>query len=178
MKLNNQQIEQAVGKKDVRYYLNEAYLQCDDEGMRILATDGHILAVVPVESDEPQTEGFISVEALKAGRKAGSLTANGSLSVPSGASFPRPLTRDDGAPDAKFPDVKRIIPEHSAAPDVQIDAELIIRLARALCDVKGTNPKLINLHFAKKDDGSVDPGSAVYVEPANGNGYGVVMPCR
>ena len=175
MKLNNQQIEQAAAKTDHRAMLCQPYLDTGPEGDRIVATDGRILAVVPVspgaDSSPMDDQGYLSIDALKAGRKAGALECNGTLQVPGGASFPR---SDLGT----FPDYRRIIPKHDSKPDIRLDAELIIRLAKALCDVKGTKPKLLDLYFAKNDDGSVDHTTAVYVEPVNSEGFGVIMPCK
>jgi len=186
MKVTDQKIEQCQAKSDVRYFLRDIYLDKQDADKPVLvATNGNILAVIPAIDADNDTEGFISAEALKAARRkeCGSVTLNGAQDVLNGPSFPRPLTTDDGRPDAKYPDWRRVVPENPGKPDICLDAELVIRLARALCDVKGNAPKMLRLHLARTDSGEIDRTGAVYVEPdlsdpAEMGTFGVIMPCR
>ena len=175
MKLNNHQIELAAAtQKDVRFYLRAPVLDTTDEREpKLVATDGHILAVVPIELDDGDTAGPVYADALKASRKTkeGTLLANGSLQIPGGAEFPRPE-------NGHFPDWRRIIPEHDAIADICLDAQQIINLAKAICDVKGNNQRHIKFYFQKTKDGAVDSDRPVYVESADATGYGVIMPVR
>lgn len=133
MKLPNTEIEMAVARGDIRKYVNHAHL--DVEKGRMVATDGKILAVVPVETDENDTTGPITLDAIKAARKGplkqqATIIANDSLRVPMvGLSMDRPT--DIGT----FPDIDR--PLNAArdgrlGPSICFDHELLYDLGRAL----------------------------------------------
>ena len=42
------------GLEDVRYYLNGIYLETGSQGARLVATDGHQLAVAKIEGEYPK----------------------------------------------------------------------------------------------------------------------------
>ena len=172
MKMPNRQLDKATaGKKDMRSTLLEPYL--DTEHERIVATNGHILAVCPVELDENDTSGTVSSESIKAALKiaperarrdkTANVKANGSLVLENGATFPR----ESNGP---FPQIDRVIPDTSVAEMViSFDAKLLKELADAI-NTPGTS--VIKLHIK-------DNNSAFYVESDDmSDCYGVIMPCR
>ena len=71
-------------------------------GHHVIATDGHMLVALPVEREEHDVDGWVSVDALKAARKldkqsdVASITANGVCALSNGATFPRPNAAKDG----------------------------------------------------------------------------------
>lgn len=161
MKLPNTEIEMAVAKNDIRKYLNHAHL--DVEKGRMIATDGKILAVVPVETDEEDTTGPVSLDAIKAARKGpkkseATVIANGSLRVPM-----QGLTMDRPTDLGTFPDVDRplnMARDGRLGPSICFDPALLADLGRAL---------------TRKD--SDYRGVRVYL-PASGGGSMLVEPCH
>jgi hypothetical protein len=166
MKTPNSKIESAAAKKDVPYYLLDAWL--DVEKRRIVSTDGHICAIVPVELDDGDVSGPISIEVLKQARKtkSSSIKANGVLSLDNGATFPR-----DGM-DNKYPDVDRIVPNRTKyTVEIALDASLLLRLAEAVNDQTLKYSHNLKLHIT-------GPLDAVKVTGNIEGAVGVIMPAR
>ena len=172
MKMPNRKIEKACGHKDVRYYLNEPYL--DVENSVIIATSGTILAACPVELDEGDISGTVTAESIKAAIKASpvkaikhktaNIKANGSLQLDNGQSFPRAeLTR-------KRVDYQRVIPDTDKIEMViSLDAKLLKDLSDA---INAPGSSVVKIHIQ-------DNTKAFYVESDKGSEcYGVIMPCR
>jgi hypothetical protein len=124
------QLEGCCSKDDTRLDL----CSCRVQGQRMYATDGHVLASVPVVAE--QADGPVPVEALKAARKAfkrgpASLALTKTrVEIPGGASFPR----DDVGP---FPKVEKVIKD-SAFPyakdyvTVAVDVGLLVNACKAI----------------------------------------------
>ena len=175
MKLQDKKpIEQCAGKNDVRHYLNHPYL--DTENKRLIATDGHCLAVVPVELSEGDTSGPVSADALKAARKTitgisrvpyrteAEIVCNGGLEVTDGPTFPRPDL--DGS---KYPDIERITPDKEGRICFGVKAQYLADVAKAIANSKYGG---VTLWIDPKD-----PTAAILLEGEN-DAYGVVMPMR
>lgn len=121
-------IEQAVAKESSRYAFNAPYY--DHEAHAMIATDGRILAVVPVLDDDDDVTGLIPVDAIKVARK-GRLTnpirANGTIDL-LGVSYTRP--------EGRFPAWRDVIPKISDIETdnvkLRIDARLLYNLSQAL----------------------------------------------
>ena len=170
MKLANRKLEKAASTDQIRHFITEPYLDVDNS--LIVATNGHIMAVCPVELDEGDTSGYVSSECIKAGIKASPVTkrtdktanikANGSLVLDNNQTFPRPEL-------GTFPDYKRVLPDPSKAEMViSLDAKLLKDLADAI-NTPGSS--VIKLHIK-------DNKTAFYVESdKNSECYGVIMPC-
>ena len=172
MKMPNRKIEKCSGKNVRRYYLNQPYL--DIEESAVISTNGHIMAVCPVELDEGDTSGPITAESIKAAIKASpvkairdktaNIKANGSLQLDNGQSFPREeLTQ-------KWVDYKRVIPDTDKTEMViSLDAKLLKDLADSI-NTPGTSVIKIRI---------IDNNTAFYVESDDKSEcYGVIMPCR
>ena len=163
---------------------NFCYPQLDVERKRIVATDGRILACVPVEVEDGDTSGRVSPEALKASRKA-----SGPLGVPTLACGERLITSDGTLfkrPDNdSFPPVDQVIPEYrpgtAGTVSICLDPALLMALAKALGNGKNHGISLtINLPTGKERGASagysLEP-VVVTTESCPG-GIGVLMPCR
>lgn len=172
-------IEAASDPKHVTPCLTDPYL--DLEHSAIVATQGHILAVLPVTVDgDGDTPGPVPAAALKAARSRSNkrddgmraLTLNGKAST---------SDSDHARADAgTFPDWQRVIPApESAGFTVCLDARLIARLADALHD-RGNGPQGLRFTF-QETDGKPDGTLAIKVEPVGKTAgvedrIGVIMP--
>lgn len=182
MKYPDTKIELAAGKSDVRAYLNAPYLDVDNA--KLVATDGHILAVLPVELDDGDTSGPVPIEAMKVARQRVNLRdengaktdpcikCNTAAEVNSGASFPQ------GDMETKYPDYERVMAKRPQVdPDITFDAKLLINLVDALSD-RGEG-SIVSLWFAKDPDGSINPNAGIRVEVAeHPDRIGTLMTCR
>lgn len=181
-------IENACAVKDVRAQLNQPYY--DHDASLLVATDGQILAAIPTRSEyECQTTGdmgapdnsvggSVPLDAIKYARKAAPRGKDPVIELSDvevahvmGATFARPSD--------EFPDYQRIIKKKARdIPDLCIDAALLKRLSDALQNRTGKNHH-INIYLPRNDDGSIDNGSSIRVEPAkHPNRIGYIMPCR
>ena len=181
-------IEQACAKKDSRYYLLTPWL--DSTGTpSLVATDGHILARLPVSQCGDDVDGMIPLDAIKATRDKSNVFLKGGCSVTltessaemiSWQSFPR-------SNGETFPDYERIFNDHDARNDdcdILLDVALLKRLADALHDRKGSKYLGMRLWFGKNPDGTIDGSKSVYMEPRttadteSAGRRGVLMPLR
>ena len=167
-------LESVVSKDDTRPAIMQPFIQ----GGRAIATDGKMLASVPIETEEgEEVEGMrIPVDALKAARKAtlklfpdSTLTlTEKSASVLSGASFP--VLHHE----VTLPKVAEIVSakleKEEAAFCVTLDIDLLKRLSEAL----GTEK--ITLCF--KDDKSVITVLPSGLENRDNKSFGLLMPIR
>lgn len=109
--------------KDIRYYLNSVCLHVGECGdARLVATDGHRMAVIQVCSESAAAPGeyLIPRDALKAIKKAGRYDAPLALKI-AGDGFTISEQFEAGAilsggklVDGKFPDWRRVIPDPAA----------------------------------------------------------------
>ena len=146
----------------------QAWEQCNVA--ELVATNGHILALHPVQIDPGDVTGEVTIEALQAARKAKQdhLLCNGSMDVPGGAKFPR-------MDHITFPDYQKVIPDHNETLQIGINPELLFNLAKALGWKKGTG---VMIEFKGKKSG-IDPNGAMRVTAANNpEAIGVLMPMR
>lgn len=161
-------IESAVSKDDTRPAILQPYIQ----GGRAIATDGRMLASVPVQTEDgEEVEGMrIPLDALKAARKATlkiihelSLTlTEKSVSVLSGASFP--VLHHEVVLLKVAEIVTAKLAKEDATFAVTLDVDLLKRLSEAL----GTE----KLTLLFKDEKSI-----ITVLPSVWNGaFGLLMP--
>jgi len=166
----NFKTEKALSRDKTRTNINSAYLETGKNGPRLIATNGHILAIVPVTmepTDDINGKNRLGAEALKAIRKNhGQCTVKAdAVEIKNGESQTAFLLGDE-----EFVDYKAILPDgdKTAYHAVGLDPHLLLELAEAL----GAKT-LIELHFPK------DPTGAIRVtDPANSNAVGVLMPKR
>lgn len=133
-------------------------------GDRLLATNGHVLASVPIEVEEADTADGVSPEALIAARKASHtfdapLALGETQAIPGGQTFPK-------VDASSFPDVERVTKtarESYKIIRVGINAKSLHALADALGD------EIVELEISS-------PSEPIFVRPI-GDAFGVIMPC-
>ena len=149
-------IELAASKDETRFAITEPYLDMVNEPVMV-ATNGMMMAIIPVEVNEHDKQGYVTGESLKAMRKVKfnpEVTCNGQLSVKDGPSFPRP---DNG----QYPNWRQVVPakDREVKFSVGLNARALWELAQAMgCDA-------VSLEFS-------DSGDAIVVKPSNGGMYG------
>ena len=177
MKALHSKLELAVdnSKGSYRPVLTQAHL--DVETSRLMATNGHILAVVPVDVEPGDVSGPVSIDAIKAARKTDKrceqyeIKCNGSLELSDGQSFPR----EGEFP--QYPDVDSVSRQVDKPADftINLNAELLYKLAQAIgADKKGD----YRVRLSFRDIHSDKQKTAIEVtNPAN-EAHGLLMPMR
>ena len=176
IRIPDSKVEKAVAKDGYRNYLTAPYFT----GKGIVATDGHILAYVPVVHDADQP-GHIPLDAFKQARKDKCFDMainNGEVIAGLGHPFPR---EDLG----KFPNWEQVaeIPLEVASRDdcmvIGLDAKLLYTLTQAL-STKTTGQDAnfkVRLRFNKRGKHE----RAIHVESLTtqpDGAYGLIMPVR
>ena len=164
----------ATDSKDQRLTLHGVLVEASPAGVRLVATDGHVLLVVRA-AGEPDTDtwtGIIPIEVVKA-----ALAWKGNKSLPIILIPGEPecrLTRATGealvfVPVAgPFPDYRRVVPKAPDGTAAFYDPDLLARFKRAAEDL-GSNLGLFGLR--QGGDGS----GLVYISD---DAVGVIMPMR
>jgi hypothetical protein len=187
--------ERLVSKDPTHLHLQN--LHYDLQKQRLVVTNGHALAMVPVTPDEGDASGWVSIDALKAARKAAGgrseaeIHANGSLAISDGVTFPRPNV------ETAFPPYEQVVPDYrQGSPGtvtIGLNAALLLELAKALGAHKKKSgpmiyltiklPKAIGPDIPKKPntsslmlDAMLDP--VVISAGEDERAIGVIMPCR
>lgn len=169
MKLNHEsKIERMCDNpKNGRAQLMGAYLDLSEKDKPVLvATSGKHLAYVPVEVDENDTPGFVTVEAIKESRKKSNMDCimlNGSQKLMS-CEMPRP---DLGT----FPNWRMVTkrPDGDPVLKVMLNAELLDDLQSGI-----GNGEILLEFYGQTKNGSYE--SAIFVKGEYGEG--VLMPRR
>ena len=179
MRLPNAEIEMAASTEDSRYTLKGVLL--DVEAKRLVATEGHIAAVIPVtELTENDHRGILPLDALKQARKMAksakaeaTLAVNGNVAITAGnqsATF-ETVT-------GTYPNYQAIMPAIEGAPTITLDVDLLLRLAKALdcrdAQTKRDRPRVVSL-WVKDAQSSVGVKVTGY---ESAEAVGVIMPCR
>jgi hypothetical protein len=177
MKLPTSKIESAASKGESRYTLRA--VQLDVERKRMMATDGHILAIVPVEVTEADHSGLIGLDVLKSLRAM----QKRAKSVPVEVMVNGKVTAEGNGERAEyelvtgqFPNMDMVVPKVATdAPcTFSFNMELLVRLVDALKardTGKYASGRIVSLYVK-------DNNSAVLVKVADSEGTGMIMPCR
>ncbi len=151
-------------------------------GKEVVATDGNILAVIPVDGGQNDTPGYISgsfLKRLRAGTtscgNAVYLSANGDLE---GQHRKEGLLKAERPlKDCEFPKWQNVVPGERRESVLALDPGLLFRLARAI-GYEGS----VKLHLPLDGKGNLITFEAIRVTNNKGEGnqrnYGVIMPCR
>lgn len=151
-----------------REVLKHVYVEQDGEGKPVaVATDGRMLACVPVELEPGDTAGLVTVEALTQARKLArsgemaQVEANGCLKLANGATLPRP--------ELQYPNWRQVVPQGEPRFRFALSAERLLAIAQAL----GAKESQVVLEFT-------DELSPVRVRAVgcNSEALGVLMPVR
>lgn len=142
---------------------------------RLFATDGAMMAIIPVETNEHDVFGVITPESLAMARKlAGKrgeidMTANGSLAIANGPAYPRP-DKDLAGTWTSDQTLSQVVPNVDVGIRVCLDAVKLAKLAAALGKEK------VYLTFD-----SANPSETVIrvdVSRDAGCAWGLLAPCR
>ena len=167
-----------AAKKDVRYYLNGLLLELGRHESRLVATDGHTLAALRIECDQPAISEPISViipnEGLAHVKKKGDVTV--SVGGDASDASHHAVTVEYGgvtwsgiSVDGKYPNWRTVVPSTLSRELAQFnphymalfqDAAMLLRgrLANATFAHNGTNPALVDI--------------------GHGDFFGIIMPLR
>lgn len=173
-------IIEAASTDSTRSSINRPYL--DVEKKLLIATDGRIMAMLPVATGPNDVDGFIDVEAIKLatthskGQEEIFLHCpEGELKTHDGLSLPRTTESDAG----KFPNWKQVLPDSPAKPfKFSFDVFLLAKLAKALGAGKTRNldkQGQVTLTVDVADDRA--PITITCGNGPSGNS-GVIMPMR
>ena len=171
----NVQIEKAASNDDTRKILCNPWL----DGSNLVATNGRILAVIPIEKSDHDTDGIIPSAALKEARKIKQdqveINANGCVTYSNkNGSFT--LEREK---DVTFPNYKQLIVnanDHKKYIKIALDVDLLINLAAAL----GGKNDQVNIEIPLNEEG-LPLNHAFKVTPlipSQAGAFGLLMPCR
>jgi len=131
-------IHKAAAKDAGRYAMHHVRLERDYAGARLIATDGRILAVLPVQDAEQDDDGFLSSESIaeavkKPSKKNDTATilANGSIracAVEAGpvVEFERPSN------DHEFPKWRAVVPEGEPTVRICLNPSYLATVAHAI----------------------------------------------
>lgn len=174
----NCKVELAASQDASRTAIAEPYLDIKDGKGQLIATDGKIMAIIPVPVNETDVAGYLSGDVLKMARKLTKrdneteISANGSA-VMTGATMPR----EGVAKDRNYPNWRQVIPasdkEHTYR--IGIDAKRLWLLAQAM----GTQQVILKI---KAPDAvfMVEPFGTKFcdVRPVNMDARGIIMPVK
>lgn len=174
-------LELAASKDDTRPHLNQVYLDVEAVPPVLVATSGHVLALVPVELHPDDVTGPIALDALADARKAAGRGADAvcELRAPEGGTRSVDgVIRPRGGED--FPPYKRVMVDYDGQKDcvsIGLDAKLLWELAQALGCKKDDG--VVVLTFPQ-DTSKIDPIQVRRDSLAKGADAvrGILMPCR
>ncbi len=161
-------IENAMSKDANRSNLHIASLQEVNGSPALIATSGHVLAIIPVDADIDEF-GPITKEALIHGRKLAKgskpieFKASNGFKFQDGSTLPRPSNDDVG----EFPNWQQVIPKEKPKLTITLNPKFLFELAQAI-----DSPEAVTLEI-------IDALSAIKVKSRGVNeNLGVIMPIR
>lgn len=135
----------ATSKEETRYYLQGVLVEKRDDGVRLVAADGHILLRTDIEGFSPAEPIILSTDITEKAFKAKGKnswvygdTETGIIQIvdytPDEIDHPRLGVCEFTVIDASFPDYTRVIPERKSGADcAQFDPNLVAKLHKAGC---------------------------------------------
>lgn len=179
MKFPSNKIESAVSTDESRYAWNAVKL--DLGAKKLIATDGHILAAVPVqvEAGELANSVLIGTDAIKSIRAIAKRTKyDPDLSFPEGKVVIQNHTEraEHAQVEGDFPQWEKVVPEVTGPPTISFDVNLLVRLADAIRSNQSNRPgtKHVSLWIRSTSDPIVVKSTAAEDSEA----IGVLMPVR
>lgn len=149
----------------------------------LIATNGRVLVVVPVEDTDGDVSGILSADAMKLagrGEKRGETTIaslNGSETGPIARVFGKDsITADFPHVEGNFPDWEAVIPKPSTTDlTVILSGKQLKNVIDAL-GVAGDNLDGVRFSFKRNSEGGIDNRAPVRVEASGNDAYGCIMP--
>ena len=169
-------IEEAASSDKTRYAINCVRIDALNGSAKAIATDGKIMAIVPIElQDGDKSEVSLPCDAIKAARKAAGkvfapqIKLNGHAVVEDGNG-----SRAFNYNEDRYPNFAQVIPKESKPDEVyniSFDVKLLTRLWKALGG-EDCRQAIVKLKIRKDDHCPME------VSVGDGQGYGIIMPCR
>ncbi|MBO1859364.1 DNA polymerase III subunit beta [Burkholderia cenocepacia] len=168
-----------AGKQDIRYYLNGICVEAYEKETRIIATDGHRMAVVRVRAENfgvsPGTQFIIpraTVEALKVTKPLRDLPI--SIEGPDEKTGEYRMTYATDviifrAVEGKFPDYRRVVPQRTSGEPTQLNPAYLLDMRKS---VELLGSKRIHVQYNGTD------ATVITAEDTKIEFVGVVMPER
>ncbi len=136
------QIHKAAAEEATRYAVEGILI----EGDKAIATDGRIMAVVPIETDGDSKGAVVSRAAWEMATKSARIVQRATKATPAVRSasmevqerIARVIAKDLGSAtefpnlDGAFPDHRGVIPRGAVVMRIGINAELLLNLAKAI----------------------------------------------
>ena len=175
MKIDKKYKIESASSTDVsRYILNSVRVEKTGEQAQAIATDGRILAIVPVQlEDGDKEEVIVSPKAFATARKAGGKFAearielNGSAKVTNGIE-----DQSFGYIEGNYPNWKQVLPgDYKKSLKVSLDAKLLLNLWKAIGGEAASNNR-INLEIDTQSD--FNPIKVT----TDGDGLGIIIRIR
>lgn len=171
MRLPKARIEEAASKEETRFTLRA--VKVDVEKKRAMATDGHMLAIVPCEVSDSDKSSLLSTDSIKQIRAMEKRAKSTPVTLSLGekvSAIGRGETGEYDLVTGQFPNVDAVIPKYDLPVTISFNAELLYRLAKAMT---ATGDNLIVSLTVK------DRESSILVKAgANPEAIGVLMPTR
>ena len=168
MKIPKQcKIEKAVSKDKCREAMMNVLIDTKDTQAKAIATNGKILAIVPIETDATDKLGgerLINKKTIIEARKQGGIISlNGAAVLQNGEVYP---VRDD----LNFPNWRKVIPDEQKETytSVRFDAKLLFELAQAI----GAENHVVTLRIPGT------PRQPLVIDEPKTGGKGILMPVR
>ena len=180
MKIDKKYKIESASSTDVsRYILNSVRIEKtsvtpDGRQAKAIATDGKIMAIVPVQlEDGDKEEAIVSPKAFATARKAGGklvdarIELNGSAKVTNGIE-----DQSFGYIEGNYPNWKHVLPgDYKKSLKVSLDAKLLLNLWKAIGGEAASNNR-INLEIDTQSD--FNPIKVT----TEGDGLGIIMRIR
>ena len=175
-------IEGACSQDQTRPAITGVYLEKNTETKtaRLIASNGVILAILPVQTDDRDASGHIAPEAFKQARKAckspeSFISANGICTLANGMEIGRPVL-------GNFPKIDQLIPGGESKFSVSLDPEQLFRLAEAIGSARGVTLEIVGEGMAmrvkpcRNQSAKNAKGGKVGFCPADSGAFGLIMP--
>jgi len=165
------QIHEVASKDDTRYVLKGIYIDAEDK--KIVATDGCVIASLPIKECSGDVNGIVPTEAWK--RLLQDHKRNRATEIRFTLSEKHIEWDWCGKAElivGKYPSYKQVIPGESAHKDlleVGLDPDLLLRAVKALGGKKGSYIVTLN---------QLEYGSPIRINKAGVNAQCVLMPAR
>lgn len=167
-------IEEAASKDKTRFAINAVRIEKTETGALAIATDGRMMAIVPVELEgEDKTAVNLKCEALAVARKEASKNSPCRIEL-NGAAKISGKHGEQTFPyvDASFPNWAQVIPKaYEKSIKIAFDAKLLLSLWKALGGEAANSNKVI-IEVCTSEE------NRPYLVTTDGDGRGILMPVR
>ena len=175
--------EAAAEKKSNRYVIKAVHVAKVDGSAKAIATNGRILAMVPVELEDGDKEQVnVSQEAFKLAREASKKFKNSLANIQLNGSATVHLEHGERSFSyedfGQYPNFAQVLPKPAErSVTVTLDVKLLERLWKAL----GGNDKTASgvvMKIGLDCRGQAELTRPVEISVPHGEGYGIIMPMR